>query len=322
MNESATPMSLWEQVAGELVYIEFGFPTEAVLEAREHWAELRHEFLDELIRTTINPARAIEDENALPLYAIFLAAEMRDTAFEPAMLDLLRLPIEQLDGLLGDSLIEDMGRCLASVHAGDGASLRALAAAPDADIYARLAAVDAMRARTVEGDANADETTAFLFGLAQQLAVVFRDQPPPRVTPYDRIEDDEFFNAMVSALADLGATQYWPAIEQWHRDGLIDPDLDDIDNIRSTIFADLETRLTRMHKPRYIRDTAAEMSWWACFTEESFADDLSGRDDDSYNRYGDPLALPFVREQPKVGRNDPCPCGSGKKFKKCCGANL
>ncbi|MBL8968949.1 MAG: SEC-C domain-containing protein [Myxococcales bacterium] len=22
--------------------------------------------------------------------------------------------------------------------------------------------------------------------------------------------------------------------------------------------------------------------------------------------------------QPKVGRNDPCPCGSGKKFKKCC----
>jgi uncharacterized protein len=25
------------------------------------------------------------------------------------------------------------------------------------------------------------------------------------------------------------------------------------------------------------------------------------------------------REQPKVGRNDPCPCGSGKKFKQCCG---
>ncbi len=24
--------------------------------------------------------------------------------------------------------------------------------------------------------------------------------------------------------------------------------------------------------------------------------------------------------QPKVGRNEPCPCGSGKKFKKCCGA--
>ncbi len=28
---------------------------------------------------------------------------------------------------------------------------------------------------------------------------------------------------------------------------------------------------------------------------------------------------PFVRVEPKIGRNDPCPCGSGKKYKKCCG---
>ncbi|MDH3560983.1 MAG: SEC-C metal-binding domain-containing protein, partial [Gammaproteobacteria bacterium] len=26
----------------------------------------------------------------------------------------------------------------------------------------------------------------------------------------------------------------------------------------------------------------------------------------------------FVREGRKVGRNDPCPCGSGKKYKHCC----
>ncbi len=29
-------------------------------------------------------------------------------------------------------------------------------------------------------------------------------------------------------------------------------------------------------------------------------------------------AMPTVRDTPKVGRNAPCPCGSGKKFKKCC----
>ena len=29
---------------------------------------------------------------------------------------------------------------------------------------------------------------------------------------------------------------------------------------------------------------------------------------------------PLVRSSPKIGRNDPCPCGSGKKHKKCCGA--
>ena len=40
-------------------------------------------------------------------------------------------------------------------------------------------------------------------------------------------------------------------------------------------------------------------------------------------------AKPEARKEPvrktaaeKVGRNDPCPCGSGKKYKKCCGAGL
>jgi len=33
------------------------------------------------------------------------------------------------------------------------------------------------------------------------------------------------------------------------------------------------------------------------------------------------IQITFVREGPKVGRNDPCPCGSGKKYKKCCGNN-
>ena len=28
---------------------------------------------------------------------------------------------------------------------------------------------------------------------------------------------------------------------------------------------------------------------------------------------------PFIRQEPKIGRNDPCSCGSGKKYKKCCG---
>ena len=30
---------------------------------------------------------------------------------------------------------------------------------------------------------------------------------------------------------------------------------------------------------------------------------------------------PYRREHPKIGRNDPCPCGSGKKYKNCCGRN-
>lgn len=38
------------------------------------------------------------------------------------------------------------------------------------------------------------------------------------------------------------------------------------------------------------------------------------------NKPPPPGAIP-VRTTPKIGRNDPCPCGSGKKHKKCCGAS-
>ena len=31
---------------------------------------------------------------------------------------------------------------------------------------------------------------------------------------------------------------------------------------------------------------------------------------------------PIRRDTPKVGRNEPCPCGSGKKYKNCCGRNV
>jgi preprotein translocase subunit SecA len=45
---------------------------------------------------------------------------------------------------------------------------------------------------------------------------------------------------------------------------------------------------------------------------------------ESHGSEGDGAAKPkqetVVRAQPKVGRNDPCPCGSGKKYKKCHGA--
>jgi len=48
-------------------------------------------------------------------------------------------------------------------------------------------------------------------------------------------------------------------------------------------------------------------------------DDFDEGDGYYYDDYEPDEVKTFVRESPKVGRNDPCPCGSGKKYKKCCG---
>jgi uncharacterized protein len=34
-----------------------------------------------------------------------------------------------------------------------------------------------------------------------------------------------------------------------------------------------------------------------------------------------PARVPMRREEPKIGRNEPCPCGSGRKYKHCCMAS-
>lgn len=55
------------------------------------------------------------------------------------------------------------------------------------------------------------------------------------------------------------------------------------------------------------------------FEEEDYDTDYDYEelDEDDWGYY-EPQE-PIVREEPKIGRNDPCPCGSGKKYKKCCG---
>jgi len=42
-------------------------------------------------------------------------------------------------------------------------------------------------------------------------------------------------------------------------------------------------------------------------------------EDEEIDETLDVIEEPYVREEIKIGRNDPCACGSGKKYKKCCG---
>ena len=63
----------------------------------------------------------------------------------------------------------------------------------------------------------------------------------------------------------------------------------------------------------YPEAIALRQERWA--REEAEGDDDFDELDDLSTSEGDPT---FVRPAPKIGRNEPCPCGSGKKYKKCC----
>ncbi len=62
--------------------------------------------------------------------------------------------------------------------------------------------------------------------------------------------------------------------------------------------------------------------------KESIKITLAGKEEGKVNldsnqapKSSAPVNTPYVNKEPQVGRNDPCPCGSGKKYKNCCGRN-
>jgi uncharacterized protein len=69
---------------------------------------------------------------------------------------------------------------------------------------------------------------------------------------------------------------------------------------------------------RWMRAVAPTLGDIHAYWQAQRASQPGGLVEDDF-RFGRERA-PAVRSAPKVGRNDPCPCGSGKKFKKCCGA--
>ena len=40
--------------------------------------------------------------------------------------------------------------------------------------------------------------------------------------------------------------------------------------------------------------------------------------ENNYPTFFNQISEPYIRKSPKLSRNDPCSCGSGKKYKKCC----
>ena len=74
------------------------------------------------------------------------------------------------------------------------------------------------------------------------------------------------------------------------------------------------------------QDSTGEVKFSAHYSVQNVPQEL--REDAFFRKEGDEwfyvegnvyAKQPVRRETPKIGRNDPCPCGSGKKYKKCCG---
>jgi hypothetical protein len=239
------------------------------------------------------------DPNAL-FFIFHLLGEWREKSAYWSLAVLLRLPTEVLDAILGDCITETSHRVMAAVFDGDADPLYQIIRDPGADEFVRAKMCQAIAMLTWRGELPRDAAAAFLRDCHAQLE--------PQKNCF-------VWSGWVDAVAWLGLTELKPLVQQAFLRGAIDPTW--------LTFGDFEAELQYtvdhpdaepLHadgKLTLFGETVAEMSGWACFKPKGPSD---GPD------WGQRTSLGMPRRDPlrKVGRNDPCPCGSGRKFKKCC----
>lgn len=233
------------------------------------------------------------------LYAAHLLAQFRVREAYPILVDLMSLPGDLSYDVLGDDIVEIGGRLLASVCHGDLSLIKALAENTKADEFMRMQAITALAVLALQGELDRSS----VMGYYRQLLL----DPSVRKKP-------ELLSLLICACCDLYPEEVYEDIKEIFKLKLNDRQIIGIDSVEKDMFAGksakLEASKQNIHL-QFIDDTIAEMEGWFCFSE-TYRAYFAGRSEKS-------KLQEIVPKKPKIGRNDPCPCGSGKKYKKCCG---
>jgi preprotein translocase subunit SecA len=107
-------------------------------------------------------------------------------------------------------------------------------------------------------------------------------------------------------------------IREAYGEGLVDPGCILLEDVEDEIASGKEAVLKKLYtdrRHRFVENVIDDLSWWDCFSPEK---PNKFTDSKSFHTEAVKVIQPVVAKK-KVGRNDTCPCGSGKKYKKCCG---
>jgi len=276
--------------------------------AVEAAAARREEITPELLRIleeTVDRPRQLDAEGdyMAHLYAMFLLAQFRETRAYSLVVRLASLPGDLLYSLCGDFITEDLGRVLASVCGGELASIQSLIENDATDEWVRGAALSSLVTLVAAGQKSRDDIVSYFAGL-------FRSK---LVRKWSHVWD-----TLVSYSSDLYPEELLDDIKQAYEDGLVDPGYIGFDDVKRDLALGKDRIFARLvdnpHR-RLVGDTVAEMGWWACFREDRAKNTARAASDSKLNSAA---SSQIRRAAPKTGRNEPCPCGSGKKYKKCC----
>jgi Uncharacterised protein family (UPF0149)/SEC-C motif len=234
------------------------------------------------------------------LHAVMILGLIPGEASAKSLLDAFRRITFGEDSNLSDWLSSCWPALCRDKKAFTTVQLRQVAENPDVRWYARCQAIDCVLA------AAAERGTAALDGAIDWLAAMCGDAAEDldfRVIAGHSLLDfpRERHRRIMEALVDLQEPQSFIA-NAYTRD-----------DIQYSLDAGDRPEWRRFDNPWQFYDPVE-----IARRQERWLSEARDLESGSYGPIERGMRQPYLREQTKIGRNEPCPCGSGKKYKKCC----
>jgi hypothetical protein len=272
-----------------------GMPTDAIRAATADRSTVAPLLLDAIDKS--EPKNKVE-ENGL-FIAFHLLGQWREKSAYRSLARFLRRPDVEL--ILGDATTETSHKVLASVFDGDPGPIYDIIQDPEADEFVRGRAFDTLVILVLRGELDRATVADFLRSAFDDL------QPRGMCFVWDGWQ---------GAVALLALVELEPLVREAFRLGFIDEtsmNLKDFEKDLKEACAGRPIQPWQKEEYEPFGDVVDELSGWAGFKPKQRRDQIA-----SDRRPGPWPAMPAHNPFRNVGRNDPCPCGSGKKFKKCC----
>ena len=241
----------------------------------------------------------LDSEYQLHFYALFLLGEFRDKKAFQTIAELVSLSPEVVDYLIGDAVISGLADVLYNTYDGDMNRLKQMIADKKVDEYVRVDALKVMGQLYLDGEIQESDWKRFL------------SQKIHEAQGYDHI-----YNGIADLICRCHFVDMLPEIRYMFDHDLMDEGyLGKYDSCVDLMFEYREEEEPFCAKSM---DAAEHLKSWAMFTDGNTKNsDISEKDLEKMFRDMERTVNPLTPKK-KIGRNDLCPCGSGKKYKFCC----
>lgn len=243
-----------------------------------------------------------EETHSFVLHALFLLKEINAYESLPKILSFLESDNEFLDLWLGDHMTDTLWRCIYRLGFTNTEILKRFLLQPGIDTYSKVAISEALCQMVLYCPEKREE----ILNLYLEVFTGFAE-----VTDESNLIDTEFMGLAIGDTIDCQLSELLPVIKILFDKGYVANGING--DYKAT-----EKEFKKAFKRNYKKElyNIYELYDYVVSSWSGYQEVVNEVEEEEEDYIEPPIIQQAISE--KIGRNEPCPCGSGKKYKKCC----